>query len=106
MLFATSVRQSRWQRPPVLIIGAHRSGTTATARALELLGLQIGQRLDSHRESKTLQRLHEDYLQRLGATWHRPKPFLNWVQTSEGERDCVEYLRENTGHRFAQIFDY
>src|SRR5438876_736588 len=64
------------QRPPVIIIGAHRSGTTATARALELVGLQIGQHLDSHSEPRALQKLHEDY------------------------------LRTNVGRDFARIFGY
>jgi hypothetical protein len=93
-------------RPPVLIIGAHRSGTSATARALELLGLQIGQRLDSHFESRELQKLHEDYLRRVGAAWHNPAPFLKQIQTVEGERDCAEYLRSNVDAHFARIFGY
>jgi hypothetical protein len=82
-------------RPPVLIIGAHRSGTTATARALRLLGLQIGQRLDSHDEPRELQRLHERYLRHLGASWHGPAPFLNSLESAEQARDCVKYLLEN-----------
>jgi hypothetical protein len=93
-------------RPPVLIIGAHRSGTSATARALELLGLQLGQHLDSHREPKGLQRLHEDYLEQLGAAWHNPTPFLGVVETPEGQRNCVEYLRANTRQNFARVFGY
>jgi hypothetical protein len=92
--------------PPVLIIGAHRSGTTATARALELLGLQIGQRLDSHREPKLLQRLHEEYLRRSGAAWHHPDPFLDRLATPGGEMDCVEYLRTQTQSSFGSIFGY
>jgi hypothetical protein len=103
---STPDAKSRSPRPPVLILGAHRSGTTATARALELLGLQIGQGLDSHHESKALQSLHEKYLQRLGAAWHRPGPFLEWMETSEGERDCLEYLRKNTHDDFRRLFGY
>src|SRR6266849_1062861 len=92
-----AARQGRvWrQRPPVLIIGAHRSGTSATARALELLGLQIGQRLDSHREPRQLQELHEDYLRKVGAAWHNPEPFLKWIESGEGKHDCVSYLEKN-----------
>jgi Sulfotransferase family len=101
-----AVSQIGRRRTPVMILGAHRSGTTATARALELCGLQIGQRLDSHHESKALQRLHENYLQRVGASWHHPKPFLDWVQTSDGERDCLEYLRDGIGREFALLFSY
>jgi len=94
------------QSPPVLIIGAHRSGTTATARALELLGLQIGEHLDSHREPRPLQKLHEDYLQRTGAAWHNPQPFLKWIETPEGKQDCISYLRTNVRRDFARIFGY
>jgi hypothetical protein len=94
------------QRPPVLIIGAHRSGTTATARALELLGLQIGEHLDSHREPRPLQELHEHYLERTGAAWHNPEPFLKWIGTAEGKKDCISYLRTNVRRDFARIFGY
>ena len=94
------------QRPPVLIIGAHRSGTTATARALELLGLQIGEHLDSHREPRPLQKLHEDYLHRTGAAWHHPQPFLKWIESAEGKQDCISYLRSNIRRDFARIFGY
>jgi hypothetical protein len=94
------------QRPPVMVIGAHRSGTTATARALELLGLEIGEHLDSHREPRRLQKLHEDYLRRFGAAWHNPQPFLKWTETAEGMQDCSSYLRTNVRPDFARIFGY
>jgi hypothetical protein len=93
-------------RPPVLIVGAHRSGTSATARALEILGLQIGQQLDSHCEPKALQRLHEEYLRRLGAAWHSPAPFIESIRTADGERHCADYLRENLRRDFTRIFGY
>ena len=93
-------------RPPVVIIGAHRSGTTATARALELLDLQIGEQLDSHREPRGLQKLHEEYLRKIGAAWHNPQPFLDWIATDEGKRDCLSYLKENIARDFARIFGY
>ena len=93
-------------RRPVIIIGAHRSGTTATARALELVGLQIGQNLDSHREPRALQKLHEDYLRKVGAAWHDPQPFLKWIDTSDGMQNCISYLQKNVGHEFARIFGY
>ena len=93
-------------RAPVLLIGAHRSGTTATARALDSLGLQLGHRLDSHREPKGLQRLHENYLERVGAAWHNPAPFLESLEDLRRERDCVEYLRANVRERFARVLGY
>src|ERR1700736_2304489 len=94
------------QRAPVIIVGAHRSGTTATARALELLGLQIGHHLDSHCEPRQLQKLHEEYLRRVGGAWHNPTPFLESIRTPEGKRDCTEYLRANVRSDFARIFGY
>jgi len=93
-------------RPPVVIIGAHRSGTSATAGALELLGLQIGEHLDSHREPRGLQKLHDQYLQRVGASWHNPRPFLKWIATPEGKNDCVSFLRANLEHDFSGTFGY
>lgn len=92
--------------PPVLIIGAHRSGTSATARAMQLLGLQMGTRLDSHHESKAMQRLQEAYLQRVGAAWHNPKPFLDWIETSKGAEDCLSYLRDKVQNDFGSLFGY
>ncbi len=93
-------------KSPVLIIGAHRSGTSATAHALELMGLQIGQRLDSHREPKKLQKLHDEYLRHVGATWYGPSPFLASLQTADGHGDCVAFLRKNIDKHFADIFGY
>jgi hypothetical protein len=93
-------------QPPVIIIGAHRSGTSATARALELIGLLIGQHLDSHRESRRLQKLHERYLRKLGASWYNPDPFLKWIDSEEGKRDCVSYLQKNAIRHFSYVFGY
>ena len=98
--------QSRGQRPPVIIIGAHRSGTTATARALRMLGLQIGQLLDSHDEPRALRQLHDQYLRKVGASWYDPLPFLNQIRTAEGQTDCVKYLRENVHGKICRILGY
>ena len=95
-----------WERPPVIIIGAHRSGTTATAHALQLLGLHIGVNLDSHAESRLLQRLHEQYLFQFAAAWHDPVSFLNWIETDAGRRQCTVYLRDNLESNYAGIFGY
>src|SRR4051794_40840675 len=103
---ATRLTKSHARRAPVLIVGAHRSGTSATAEALRLAGLQIGQRLDSHFEPKPLQQLHEDYLRRVGATWFNPQPLIHWLQTPEGASDCVAYLQENLRRQFGGTFGY
>ena len=90
----------------MLIIGAHRSGTTATARALHLLGLQLGQRLDSHHEPRAMQRLHEQYLEKTGASWHQPGPFLQSVVTAEGAHACAAYLQDQAHGDFPRVLGY
>jgi hypothetical protein len=106
MAFPASSAQRRRRRPPVIILGAHRSGTTATARALELLGLQIGQRLDSHGEPRGMRALHDRYLQSCAATWYAPTALLDSIQTPNGEQQCTEYLRRNMRDHFPHIFGY
>jgi Sulfotransferase family len=90
-------------RPPIIIVGAHRSGTTATTRALKLLGLQVGHRLDSHDEPREMQRLHEDYLRQVGAAWFNPGPFLALVRMAEGTQACTAYLRNHIDN---SVFGY
>ena len=92
-------------RPPVIIIGAHRSGTTATARALRFLGLQLGERLDSHDEPREMQRLHEKFLRELGAAWYNPAPFMTFLASGEGKQSCAKYLRDRVKPDLA-IFGY
>jgi hypothetical protein len=93
-------------RAPVLVIGAHRAGTSATAEALRVLGLQTGQRLDSHSEPRGLQRLHEEYLHRVGGAWHSPRPLIEWLAMERGERHCVTYLQNAVRRQFPATFGY
>jgi hypothetical protein len=94
------------KRPPVIIIGAHRSGTSATTHALQLLGLQIGQDLDNHYESRALQRAHEDYLRSVSAAWFEPAPFLNSLQRPVERTRCVEYLKNIARQNFMSVLGY
>lgn len=68
--------------------------------------MQLGQRLDSHHESKAMQRLHDQYLQGVGAAWHHPGPFLERVATAEGARHCVEYLQGQIEGEFDALLGY
>ena len=53
-----------------------------------------------------MQQLHEAYLQRVGAAWHNPKPFLDWIETSKGAEDCLSYLRDKVQNDFGSLFGY
>jgi hypothetical protein len=70
-----------------------------------LLGLQIGQHLDSHDEPRKLQRAHEKYLREVGAAWHNPGPFLVSVDSPKGKQAAVEYLRNQLDHGLS-VFGY
>lgn len=89
-------------RPPVILIGSHRSGTSATARALRDLGLFTGQtsRSDYHGEAFFFIHLHDNYLQSQGATWFRPEPFLEKMRDPQERAKCAEYLGFHTNGRF------
>ena len=66
----------------VVVVGMHRSGTSATTRVLNLLGLPTAERSDlwlelpgnptGYWESSSLTRFNERLLNRFGATWWAP----------------------------------
>lgn len=70
--------------PGVLVIGMHRSGTSAVARALHLLGLRTpaGQDLmgpdasnpTGYFESRSMRFVNDELLLSLGGTWSAPPP--------------------------------
>jgi hypothetical protein len=61
---------------PVVVVGAHRSGTTLVARLLQELGVDMGRRLSSNCEDFELVALHEWLLRRAGGSWEYPAPLL------------------------------
>ncbi len=61
-------------RPPVLVIGMHRSGTSLVTRMLEALGLFAGADLEANHESRWFIGRNEDVLRLAGATWDCPAP--------------------------------
>lgn len=93
-------------RAPILIIGAHRSGTSATADALRLLGLKIGRRLDSHSEPRALQQIHESYLHRTGGAWYNTEPLVAWLASETGIEHCSRTLAHAVRRDFAGTFGY
>ncbi|HZT41605.1 MAG TPA: sulfotransferase [Chthonomonadaceae bacterium] len=81
-------------RPPLIIIGSHRSGTSATAQALGTMGLFLGARLQKeHAEPFWLADLHDEYLYEVGATWYAPQRLLDYLATEHGKKHCAAFLR-------------
>ncbi len=75
----------------VLVLGMHRSGTSALARALHLLGLGLPENLlppapdnpGGYFESKDLTRLNEEILVAASTSWHDPSPIpAHWFASS------------------------
>src|SRR5579872_5772618 len=80
-------------KPPVLIIGSHRSGTSATAQALRTSGMFVGARLNAeHVEPNWFAALHDEYLYEADATWYRPQPLLDYLTTEAGKTHCRTFL--------------
>ena len=78
-------------RRVVLVLGMHRSGTSALAGALHALGFGLPDNLlppapdnpGGYFESKTLTRLNEEILVAAGTSWHDPSPIPpEWFESA------------------------
>lgn len=74
-------------RPPVIVIGSHRSGTTMLVEMLEALGMFAGKRQDAYGEALFFLRFNQWLMLRGGATWDHPEP-MRELFTSEHAADA------------------
>ncbi|MFC5720466.1 sulfotransferase family protein [Streptomyces gamaensis] len=91
------------RRPGVVVLGMHRSGTSAVTRALNLLGLSVAPASDlvgagpgnerGHWESRTLVECNELILRAAGACSWRPPPAGGAWLASPGVRALVPLCR-------------
>lgn len=91
----------------VLVLGAHRSGTSAVARVCNLLGVDLGNCLLQARadnvsgfwEHQGIHEVHEDLLSSIGSSWHDVRPVPEgWVQSETVGRyrtRIIEILRHD-----------
>jgi hypothetical protein len=84
---------------PIVILGMHRSGTSATTRALGLLGASMGPLEDMGKfwENQPMRRVNEALLEAFGGGWECPPPMPDgWVESPEARavlplaRDTLE----------------
>jgi GT2 family glycosyltransferase len=96
-------------RHAILIAGMHRSGTSALARVLNLLGADIGTgllpgRTDNPRgywEAEAVVALNEECLAHHGRSWHDPRPLPEgWMETPWTQQ-WRERLRALIAERYA-----
>lgn len=86
----------------VLVLGMHRSGTSAIARVLNLCGANLGGELlpakaDNERgfwENRAILALHERFLADIGSSWHDLSPLpANWQQSTAARRLVADLPR-------------
>src|SRR5436190_10216918 len=79
-------------RPPIILLGMHRSGTSLIARLLDELGLFQGAELQEDHESVYFLEVNDLLLKRIGATWDNPGPargFLHNAQAVDLTSRCL-----------------
>ena len=99
------VSQSPEKRSAVVVLGMHRSGTSALSGALSFFGYTqpsdlVRPQPDNPRgfwESRAIVRLNRNILDALGATWSKPGPFL---LENKGPRESREQLDDAVWNRF------
>ncbi len=79
-------------RPPIVVLGAHRSGTSAVARVLEQLGVFVGVRLDPNHEARFFLELDEWLLAQSGARWDQPAGIKALIADERQSALAAEYL--------------
>jgi hypothetical protein len=84
---------NRGERPPVIIIGMHRSGTTLLSRLLESLGLFLGNAKDENHEATFFQSINEWLLRQAGGAWDNPAPIRYLLESPEIRDKTTDYIR-------------
>src|SRR5687768_12681350 len=79
--------------PPIVILGMHRSGTSATCKLLEALGVFVGSDLEGNHESKFFLRTNDRVLHRAGASWADPAPIMIALADPQQRERMVKELR-------------
>src|SRR3954447_12291065 len=73
-------------RPPVILLGMHRSGTSLIARLLDELGLFQGAELQEDHESTYFLETNDQLMRRSGASWDNP----GFIRTLLNDRAGLE----------------
>ncbi len=87
----------------IVVLGMHRSGTSALCGSLREAGLYLGQVLDHSirsnpkglQEAPSLLYMHEDLLRTNGGSWDNPPPKPVWGKLHESVRDLFIESRKS-----------
>jgi hypothetical protein len=92
MKFRTWSVSSGISRPPVIVMGMHRSGTSMLIRLLAGMGLLIGKQKGKNDEAFFFQHLNNWMLDQSGGRWDHPKPFLDLLADKASVEVVLDYL--------------
>jgi len=93
----------------IIVAGMHRSGTSATARVVNLLGADIARDLMPPQprtnatgfwESTAVAGIHDELLSRLGSAWDDPLPLPQGWQATESARQAKRKLADEVAKEF------
>ena len=91
-------------RPPVVILGMHRSGTSLVSELLDDLGLFVGHELQDDHESTYFLDLNERLFERVGAAWDRPLPVLDFLSVPDAVAMTTDALAADLASRRVRPF--
>jgi hypothetical protein len=84
-------------RPPVILVGMHRSGTSLLCRLLDQLGIHLGHDQEPiNAESRHFLRLNKRMLHAAGAEWNDPAPFIAALQNPAFVQEWSAHTRMHT----------
>ena len=103
--------------PGTIVLGMHRSGTSAVARTMSLLGASLSRRGDvsgydksnprGYWESRSLLVYNDGLLERLGATWNKPpSPLIDVRSLVDDDERIRAPSRISAGVFGPQILDW
>jgi hypothetical protein len=83
-------------KPPLVILGMHRSGTSCLAGCLQEAGLALGEvnerapfNARGNRENRAIMDLHDAVLAHNGGAWDAPPETVVWTEAHRQERDRI-----------------
>ncbi|MHB8528251.1 MAG: sulfotransferase family protein [Caulobacteraceae bacterium] len=97
------------ERRCILVVGMHRSGTSAVTATLHAMGAAVSGDLigggadnpDGFWESAAVVRIHERFLAAIGSTWDEPRPVPPSAYAGEAARVCQAELAAVVARDFA-----
>ena len=94
-----------------MVLGMHRSGTSALTRLLNLHGAALGgdvvpadeTNIVGYWENRRFMQLNNDILKALGSTWHDVRPLPSGWQTADAVRKCQNRIEQEVEHQFNKL---